>query len=86
MSIELSFEQILELMNVVAEKDLGEFVLEVDDMRLKIEGRKAPKIAQSVLPPLSQVALDNVTVGLAGGTKKTRNQKPLLPLRQRGTL
>lgn len=77
MSIELSFEQILELMNVVAEKDLGEFVLEVDDMRLKIEGRKAPKIAQSVLPPLSQVALDNVTVGLAGGTKK--NQEPETP-------
>jgi len=64
MSIELSFEQILELMNIVADKDLGGFVLEQGDIRLKIEGRKAPKIAQSVLPPLSPVSLDSVTGGL----------------------
>lgn len=64
MSIELSFEQILELMNLVAEKDLGEFVLEQDDMRIKIEGRKAPKIAQPVLPPLSAVPLEGMTSGL----------------------
>ncbi len=67
MSIELSFEQILELMNLVAEKDLGGFVLEQDDMKIKIEGRKAPKIAQPVLSPLSAVPLE----GVAGGLKKS---------------
>ncbi len=70
MSIELSFEQILELMNAVAEKDLGGLTLEQGDVRLKIEGRKAPKIAQSVLPPLSSVSLDGMTASLAGGLKK----------------
>lgn len=52
MNMELSFEQILTLMNTVAEKDLGEFLLEQGDMRLKIEGRKLPKTTQNVLPQI----------------------------------
>ena len=54
MNMELSFEQILTLINTVAEKDLGEFLLEQGDTRLKIEGRKLPKTktTQNVLPQI----------------------------------
>ena len=62
MSLELSFEQILTLMNTVAEKELGEFLLEQGDTRLKIEGRKLPKTTQNVLPQIPiPVAMEGLT-------------------------
>lgn len=63
MNMELSFEQILTLMNTMAEKDLGEFLLEQGDMRLKIEGRKLPKTTQNVL---SQIPIPMAVEGLGG--------------------
>lgn len=70
MSFDLSFEQILELINTVAEKDLGEFVLEQGDMRLKIEGKKQPKAMQNVLPPIPALAMEGMAESISGGIKK----------------
>ena len=66
MNMELSFEQILTLINTVAEKDLGEFLLEQGDTRLKIEGRKLPKTktTQNVLPQIPMGTAESAPAGV----------------------
>ena len=83
MNIELSFEQILTLINTVAEKDLGEFLLEQGDTRLKIEGRKLPKTktTQNVLPqipiPMAVEGLGTAESAPAGVKKAPEAEAPV---------
>lgn len=75
MKLDLTFEQIKELMEAVAQNQLGGLTLEDESFRLKIEGHRAEKSAILAAPPVSLPDMSCVPSG-ASGQKAENTAEP----------
>ena len=78
MKLDLTFEQIKELMEAVAANQLGGLILEEDNFRLKIEGHKTEKSTVLAAPPIAAPAMAPVASAAETKAEPVQTAEPVV--------